>query len=113
MTKYFTREHLERSRVADHPLNHGLRLGQLKEMIDKQINDGVPLDTLVAIEHVEDEYFEKIGNGWTIIDYLWDVYRMTPESELAYCYSRSIPAFQLIKSKDEAGDTILVITPHY
>ena len=113
MTKYFTREHLERSRVADHSKDHFLRLGQLKDMIEKHIQNGVSLDTLVAIEHVEEEYFEKEGNGWTIIDYLWDVYKMTPESEPAECYSRSIPAFQMVKSIDDAGDPILVITPHY
>lgn len=117
MKKYYSKEHLERSHVADHagrPMT--LTLGGLKERVDAYVAAGVSLDTVIAIEHIGDEFLETVGNGWTIIDYLWETYDFNypgTDNEGAECYSRSIPVFQMLKSVDDAGDTILVITPHY
>lgn len=120
MKKYFTKEHLERGHVSDYVGgSYAYTLGRLKQDIDKLIESGISLDTIVAIEHIENEMLEAEGNGWNIVDYLWESQDIAldpakpEEKETVECYSRSIVAFQLVRSRDEHGNLILVVTPHY
>ena len=115
-------ENWAKTTVKDQAMPNGydMTLGSLKESLDKMIERGVPLDTPVAIDQIENVYFDT--GGWKLVDYLWESWPMQlpfldtkfdPDLVEEEDYSAGIFAFQAFVTRDLNGDRLVVITPHY
>jgi hypothetical protein len=115
--KHISKEHLSKETVAEYNArgsNFNLTLAGLKEFVDNAIANGVNMNTMVAIDHLEDSLFDRVkNNGWNLIDYLWEADKRHDSDEIDYSYCCCVPTFQIFTTKDLNDDALIVITPHY
>lgn len=115
--KHFSKDNFSKETVSDYKSrgsNFSLTLDRLKEMVSRCEAAGVPGDTLVCIEQMEDALFDKEkNNGWNVIDFLWDSYVPCTKDVVQESYSCCVPAFNAFVTKDTNGDKLIIITPHY
>lgn len=116
--KHFGKENFSKETIAEYNSRgsgFSLTLDGLKKLVTSCEAANIPGDTLVCVEQLEDELFDKEkNNGWNVIDFLWDSYVPINDPDVTHeSYSSCVPAFNAFVTKDTNGDKLIIITPHY